>query len=395
MVGAWNRDGVRLCSAPCSWRWRCTCALRSRRPPSQGSRSRKPRRLSRCFAEELLPDAFRGRSPQELETMWPRWVEARDAAIRQRVVQGDEDSVIHLVLFGTTFTKRPRPTDSELNALFTRPADGKAALRPRVDDFIAGVRVAWQRRAPAVRARCDRARGHRPRDGAWQDQTREFLRRACKRWRRAARRRRRRWMQATRSRRLPFTVTAACPRTPRCSWTMASMSRSRRWPVRGRRPVRSGGWRSWGRGLDFTDKLWGYDFYPPQTIQPFAVIDSLIRHGLSSPGDVRVTAFDLSPQVIQHLEAARGRAAARSPYGLVLPRNLDRSVDAGAGGILAAARRSHRRRNGRRHPSRNRRACRGPQRAGAAIGRAHDRAARSQRRARETGDAGLRESSIS
>ena len=30
-----------------------------------------------------------------------------------------------------------------------------------------------------------------------------------------------------------------------------------------------------GPGLDFTDKQEGYDFYPLQTIQPFAVVDSL------------------------------------------------------------------------------------------------------------------------
>jgi len=37
-----------------------------------------------------------------------------------------------------------------------------------------------------------------------------------------------------------------------------------------------------------------------------------------------VTAFDLSSRIIQHIEAARTRARAASPYMLVLPRNLDR-----------------------------------------------------------------------
>ena len=63
-----------------------------------------------------------------------------------------------------------------------------------------------------------------------------------------------------------------------------------------------------GPGLDFTDKQEGHDFYPQQTIQPFAVIDSLMRLGLAAPGGVQVTACDLSPRVIQHLEAARTRA---------------------------------------------------------------------------------------
>ena len=78
-----------------------------------------------------------------------------------------------------------------------------------------------------------------------------------------------------------------------------------------------------GPGLDFTDKDEGYDFYPQQTIQPFAVIDSLVELGLAPPAGPSVTAFDLNPRIIRHLEAARERAAAGEPYVLALPRNLD------------------------------------------------------------------------
>jgi hypothetical protein len=38
-----------------------------------------------------------------------------------------------------------------------------------------------------------------------------------------------------------------------------------------------------GPGLDFADKQEGYDFYPLQTIQPFAVIDSLRVRKLAPP----------------------------------------------------------------------------------------------------------------
>ena len=77
-----------------------------------------------------------------------------------------------------------------------------------------------------------------------------------------------------------------------------------------------------GQGLDFSDKLDGYDFYPPQTIQPFAVIDSLVREGLTTTRAIQVTAFDLSPRVLGHLDEARRRAQAGQGYPLVLPRNL-------------------------------------------------------------------------
>ena len=44
-----------------------------------------------------------------------------------------------------------------------------------------------------------------------------------------------------------------------------------------------------GPGLDFTDKQEGYDFYPLQTIQPFAVIDSLRARRLAAANDLRMT----------------------------------------------------------------------------------------------------------
>jgi SAM-dependent methyltransferase len=78
-----------------------------------------------------------------------------------------------------------------------------------------------------------------------------------------------------------------------------------------------------GPGLDFTDKLEGYDFYPEQTLQPFALIDSLRRLDLAADG-MQVTAFDLSPRVLSHIEGARARARKGMPYTIVLPRNADR-----------------------------------------------------------------------
>jgi hypothetical protein len=77
-----------------------------------------------------------------------------------------------------------------------------------------------------------------------------------------------------------------------------------------------------GPGLDFTDKLNGYDFYPEQTIQPFAVIDSLVRLGLAKANDIRLTTLDLSSRVNQHLEAARRRAGTDG-YLLYIPRDTD------------------------------------------------------------------------
>jgi hypothetical protein len=74
-----------------------------------------------------------------------------------------------------------------------------------------------------------------------------------------------------------------------------------------------------GPGLDFANKADGYDFYPQQTIQPFAIRDSLIRLELAKPDDLLLTTFDLSPRINQHIQAARERARAGGGYVLHLP----------------------------------------------------------------------------
>ena len=88
------------------------------------------------------------------------------------------------------------------------------------------------------------------------------------------------------------------------------------------------GWRSSGPGLDFADKENGYDFYPPQTIQPFAVVDSLMRLGLAA-ADLRVSTFDVSARVNRHLEVAHQRARAGGQYVLHLPRDTDEQWNSG------------------------------------------------------------------
>jgi hypothetical protein len=74
-----------------------------------------------------------------------------------------------------------------------------------------------------------------------------------------------------------------------------------------------------GSGLDFTDKQEGHDFYPLQTMQPFAVVDTLIRLGLAEPGMLQVSTFDLSDRVNAHIAQAGRRARDGSPYTIYLP----------------------------------------------------------------------------
>jgi hypothetical protein len=73
-----------------------------------------------------------------------------------------------------------------------------------------------------------------------------------------------------------------------------------------------------GPGLDFVNKNSGSDFYPPQTTQPFAVIDSLARLKLANPATVELYTFDISSRVNNHLTRARKDAAAGTWYTIQL-----------------------------------------------------------------------------
>jgi hypothetical protein len=282
------------------------------------------RQVLQALRDELLPETLRALTPAQREAQWTGWVKARDAAIRQRVTQGDEDSVVNLVFFGTTFTKRPRPSESELNALLTRPADGLAALRPRLDDFLTAVAAPGSDERLQIARRVIANAGLDPATGQGRDRLRRRLEE-------------RMLAVAAESAAVSTAVDAGNPSTTSTLFRERGLSsdtslvvdygvdnalgmvariRSKDVPVRRVAIV--------GPGLDYADKLRGYDFYPPQTIQPFAVIDSVIHHGLGDAASLRVTAFDLSPQVLAHLAAARTRAMAGTSYGLVLPRSPDR-----------------------------------------------------------------------
>jgi hypothetical protein len=76
-----------------------------------------------------------------------------------------------------------------------------------------------------------------------------------------------------------------------------------------------------GPGLDFTDKLGGYDFYPQQTLQCFAVADSLLRLGLARHDELEMTTLDISERVNDHLERAVRRARTGQAYVIQLPRD--------------------------------------------------------------------------
>ena len=74
-----------------------------------------------------------------------------------------------------------------------------------------------------------------------------------------------------------------------------------------------------GPGLDFVNKEEGVDFYPTQTIQPFAVLDSLQKLKLTDAGALEIVTYDISTSVNHHIQRMRTRAAQGLPYELQIP----------------------------------------------------------------------------
>jgi SAM-dependent methyltransferase len=251
----------------------------------------------------------------------------RDAAIRARLAEGDEDSVINFLLFGVTFTSQPRISERDLDQQLSSVQD---AVDARVSDLARAVATARaDERIALVRMVASR-KGIDGRIAAGQDALRKFLHDRLQRF--VADREAiagRAVAAATRAATDPASSapevgTLFSERGLSSDTTIyvdfgvhAALDAIRMNRVMAPASVRRVG--IVGPGLDFTDKREGYDFYPPQTLQPFAVIDSLTRLGLARAG-LRVTTFDLSPRINAHINAARERARRGSGYVLQLPR---------------------------------------------------------------------------
>jgi len=273
-----------------------------------------------------LPAELAAAPPTQLDAAWTAWVPRHDREIRARLEQGDEDSIVNLWLYGTSFTKRPRVTASDM-ARSGGGATAEQIIQGRLDDLIDGVAVPGANdRLQFVRETLSR-HGIDPTTNAGKEQAQRSLSEAAVRMATETDR----YHRAERS-----TTALDDARKAAAFATMfqdRGLSSDTRLPiefaleqafadVKAKGKLAPGSVRRVaivGPGLDFSDKAEGYDFYPQQTIQPFALIDSLTRLGLAAPDDLRVTTLDLSPRVNQHLAAALERARRGEPYVLQLP----------------------------------------------------------------------------
>jgi len=267
---------------------------------------------------DLIPAELRTLAPAARQTMWPEWVSRRDAEIRARLAAGDEDSVVTFLLFGVSFTSQPRYSFAAAPA---QRAPEIVASDPIVQNRIRDLaaRVA----APGSNERLQFARRVIERHGvdvttaAGRQEAERVLRDALRRmvadydtyFRNSSPGRgtlRTRGLSSDTSIYAAFAIDAALK-------DVATMGVLRPGTVRRVAVV--------GPGLDFSDKQEGYDFYPLQTIQPFAVIDSLRARKLAASDGPQITTYDLNPRVNDHIEGARQRARRGTGYIIQLPRD--------------------------------------------------------------------------
>ncbi len=306
----------------------------------------------------------------------------RDAAIRARVGDGDEDSVINLLQFGTAFTTQPRITEQQLAGVVMRKAGSadvfvpSPVLKARIDDFIAALAAPGTNERLVFARKVVERRGISPSTEDGRGRLRRYL--------------------EERTALVGSAVHAPVLHDPATGladqttifrdrglasdtlfWinfavdqALAEMKTAGALQPRSVRRVALV-----GPGLDFADKQEGYDFYPQQTIQPFALIDSLGRAGLAARVGVGVWALDVSRAVLDHLESARARADAGAAYTVVLPRNLDQPWTDDAAQVQEPLWRRDRQTNGRGGAAVQRRERRGAERPVSACRHPRDRAA--------------------
>ena len=275
---------------------------------------------------DLLPVDLRNPS----ESKWGAWVQQEDKAIRARLEQGNLDSMVNLLLYGTSFTKQPR-----IKVENFIEASRSGSLRARVDDLVAGLRSPGDNERLIFLNALLRSRGIDPSNGG---ATGVFIYNQLQRVLQEMQVLARRGEEANR---LTQATGASDPAAifnwragllrdrgvsldtsifPNFSIEQALRDLKNRGVFREGQVARVA---VIGPGLDFSDKneAASYDYYPQQTLQPFALYDSLLRLGLARNNAVSMSIFDISSRVIDHLQRARTRARMNSGYVIQLPRD--------------------------------------------------------------------------
>ncbi len=253
-------------------------------------------------------------------TKWAAWARQEDETIRARLEQGDLDSMVNLLLYGTSFTQQPRIRMESLTE-----ASKTGVLRSRVDDFVAGLRSPGDNERLVFLNGLLRSKGIDPgAPGATGEFLYKNLLRVLEERKTLAARAAEAKPASLLDRASLFAdrgVSLDTSILPDFSIEQTLRDLKKRGVLREGQVARVA---VIGPGLDFIDKNEesGYDYYPQQTLQPFALYDSLVRLGLAKNNAVSLSIFDISSRVIDHMQRARARN--NTGYVIQLPRDIAR-----------------------------------------------------------------------
>lgn len=279
-------------------------------------------------AQQLPADL---RNPSEAK--WRVWSQRENTSIRARLRQGDLDSMVNLLLYGTSFTSEPRIKVESLSE-----ASRVGTLRARVDDLVTALRNPGDNERLGFLRGLLRTGGIDPGDpGA----TGVFIYNNLQRVMQEAAALAKRGVEAQHLKHPDGTPDSAAifkwrpgflrdrgisldtAILPDFSVEQALRDLKNRGVLREGQVARVA---VIGPGLDFSDKneAFSYDYYPQQTLQPFALDDSLLRLRLAGAGGVSMTIFDISSRVIDHIQRAREKARMNAGYVIQLPQEVGR-----------------------------------------------------------------------
>jgi hypothetical protein len=270
-----------------------------------------------------LPPDLEGLAGPALRDAWPQWIERHVAATKARLQRGEEDTLANFVLFGVSFTALPR-----LTAEIADPDEFDQRMRARIQNFVDALA------APGANERLQQLGalvtklGYSTAAGEPRERLSEYVLQNVERYLIERQRYETSAAKTQTNDTVPVSATAEFYKNrglsvdtdfrPNFAIEIALAEVRRRGLLKTVRRVAI-----LGPGLDFTDKDSGFDHYPLQTLQPFAVVDSLLKLGMARANDLRVSLFDLSPAVLDHVARAVARSRSRQPYTIQLV--LDRT----------------------------------------------------------------------
>lgn len=276
-----------------------------------------------------VPKELNGRNPSDMKAYWPVWASKRDQEVRARLDQGEEDTITNLLRFGVTYTDQPR-IDWPRLFKYQQSVGVDFWVQTRADDLVRALgNPGKNEHLLATRAFLEE-KGFRMRTAADRARIKDYLLKNLARMQKEFVG----YQEELRALKAANKIDEAgmleldshlfenrgisLDTNIRPNFAVEQALRD----AIAKGLLKAGEIRHVavvGPGLDFVNKEEGVDFYPIQTIQPFAVVDSLLKLSLASKSGLQVVTYDISSSVNHHIEVARSRAARGLPYRIQIP----------------------------------------------------------------------------